>query len=141
MNPENAIWKPHTAILSKRHRELCLSNIVLLIYSPDECNVVLYHNFPEKTHTVDKLIFCLFPWERLSCTPCSMSFVLLSYAVHPCCSLLMFTHLRIVYHKFATQGSLFTCAEFVNDKIIKCNARQMRSIWILELLYHKLDTH
>ena len=41
-----------------------------------------------------------------------------------------------LYHKFATQGSLFTCAEFVNDKIIKRNARQMRSIWILESLYH-----
>ena len=46
--------------------------------------------------------------------------------------------LNSLYHKFATQGSLFTCAEFVNNKILKHNVRQMRSIWILELLYHKL---
>ena len=41
----------------------------------------------------------------------------------------------IVYHEFEAPGSLFTCAEFMNDKILKRNARQMRSIWILELLY------
>lgn len=44
------------------------------------------------------------------------------------------SHKKVLYRKFATQGSLFTCAEFANDKIFECNARQMRSIWILEFL-------
>lgn len=32
---------------------------------------------------------------------------------------------------------MFSCTEFVNDKIIQHEVRQMQSIWILESLYHK----
>jgi len=41
-----------------------------------------------------------------------------------------------LYHEFATQESLLSCAEFMNDKIIEHKVRQMQRIWILELLYH-----
>ena len=43
-----------------------------------------------------------------------------------------------LYHEFETQESLFSCAEFMNDKIIKHEVRQACNAWILELLYHKI---
>ena len=44
--------------------------------------------------------------------------------------------LELLYHEFATQESLLSCAEFMNDKIIKREVRQACNAWILELLYH-----
>ncbi|PWL71643.1 MAG: hypothetical protein DBY27_02625 [Clostridiaceae bacterium] len=41
-----------------------------------------------------------------------------------------------LYHEFATQESLLSCAEFMNDKIFKHEVRQAFYAWILELLYH-----
>ena len=43
-----------------------------------------------------------------------------------------------LYHEFATQESLLSCAEFMNDKIFKREVRQACNAWILELLYHKI---
>ena len=39
-----------------------------------------------------------------------------------------------LYHEFETQESLLSCAEFMNDKIIKHEVRQACNAWILELL-------
>ena len=39
-----------------------------------------------------------------------------------------------LYHEFATQENKFSCAEFMNDKIIKHEVRQACNAWILELL-------
>ena len=43
--------------------------------------------------------------------------------------------LELLYHEFATQESLLSCAEFRNDKINKHEVRQAYNAWILELLY------
>ena len=49
----------------------------------------------------------------------------------------LFTYIVfILYHEFATQENKFSCAEFMNDKIIKHEVRQACNAWILELLYH-----
>ena len=45
-----------------------------------------------------------------------------------------------LYHEFATQESLLSCAEFMNDKIFKHEVRQACNAWILELLYHEFAT-
>ena len=37
---------------------------------------------------------------------------------------------------FATQENLFSCAEFMNDKIINHEVRQACNAWILELSHH-----
>ena len=46
------------------------------------------------------------------------------------------TKTEAVYHEFATQENLFSCAEFMNDKIIKHEVRQACNAWILELSHH-----
>ena len=38
---------------------------------------------------------------------------------------------------FATQKNLFSCAEFMNDEIIKHEVRQACNAWILELSHHE----
>ena len=45
-----------------------------------------------------------------------------------------------LYHEFATQESLLSCAEIMNDKIFKHEVRQAFYAWILELLYHEFAT-
>ena len=45
--------------------------------------------------------------------------------------------LELLYHEFATQESLLSCAEFMNDKIVKHEVRQACNAWILELLYRE----
>ena len=44
-----------------------------------------------------------------------------------------------LYHEFETQESLFSCAEFMNDKIIKHEVHQACNAWILELLYRQVE--
>ena len=47
--------------------------------------------------------------------------------------------LELLYHEFATQESLLSCAKFMNDKIFKHKVRQACNAWILELLYQNLS--
>ena len=44
-----------------------------------------------------------------------------------------------LYHEFETQESLFSCAEFMNDEIIKHEVHQACDAWILELLYRQVE--
>ena len=44
-----------------------------------------------------------------------------------------------LYHEFETKESLFYCAEFMNDKIIKHEVHQACNAWILELLYCQVE--